>query len=172
MVYVHLYFSTNNDISKRNEREVVIHIKNKIAFSIVELIFVIIIISILSAIAVPKFQAVSEEAYISKASSELSSVRASLFTERQKRILRGDTMNITTLGNIFTTFSAAADGSTPIILQYPPKPCTDSRAKGCWINNEESYIYRFPDTGEAKFKLKNNRLVCDNDDTDCKKLEN
>ena len=135
----------------------------------VELIFVIIIVGILSAIAVPKFQGVSEEAQISKASSVLAAVRMALSTERQKRILRGDTAAITSLGDVFTNFSAAADGSRATVLEYPPAPCG---GKGCWSNAGLSYTYKFPDTGDAKFKLAGNRLVCDDNATDCAKLEN
>jgi len=145
--------------------------KTQKAFTMVELIFVIVIVGILSAIAVPKFQGVSEEAQISKASSVLAAVRMALSTERQKRILRGDTAAITSLGNVFTNFSAAADGSTATVLKYPPTPCAGA---GCWSmsNSGLSYTYKFPDTGDAKFKLAGNRLVCDNDATDCAKLEN
>ena len=60
------------------------------AFTMVELIFVIVIIGILSAIAVPKFQKTSELAYASRAKSTVSALRSAISTERQKRILRGD----------------------------------------------------------------------------------
>ena len=147
--------------------------KTQKAFTIVELIFVIIIIGVLSAIAIPKFDQASKVAQISKASSELAAVRSALSTERQKRILRGDTDPITSLGSVFTNFSAAADNSTPVVLSYPPTACA-SGATGCWTANVDSktYVYSFPDTGDAKFKLDNNRLVCDDDAADCAKLEN
>jgi general secretion pathway protein G len=146
------------------------HHKTQKAFTMVELIFVIVIIGILTAIAVPKFQGVSEEAMISKASSQLASVRSALSTERQKRILQGDFSEITSLGNVFTTFSAAADGATRVVLQYPPTACAGASSKGCWTNSGQSYVYNLPDSGDAKFKLENNKLLCDGDAADCKKL--
>ncbi len=122
------------------------------AFTLLELIFVLVIIGILSAIAVPKFQGVAEEAYISKASNVLASVRTALSTERQKRILRGDTAAITDLGDVFTNFSAAADGTTPVVLDYPPKVCSGDTS--CWIRNSAtSYTYTFPDASVANFTL-------------------
>ncbi len=140
------------------------------AFTMVELIFVVIVIGILSAIALPKFAETTIIAKTSKAASELAAVRSSLATERQKRILRGDTGAITSLGNVFTNFSAAADGSTPAVLDYPPTACSGSE-KGCWAVSGTSYTYKFADSGDAKFKLAGNKLVCDNDASDCAKLE-
>ncbi len=145
-------------------------IKMKRAFTMIELVYVIVIIGILSAIAIPKFSQVGVMARTSKAASELASVRSALATERQKRILRGDTDPITSLGNVFTNFSAAKDGSTPKVLDYPPTVCSGSQ-KGCWTSSGTSYIYRFADSGDAKFKLVNSKLECDNDASDCAKLE-
>ena len=130
------------------------------AFTMVELIFVIIILGILSAIAVPKFQNTAEEAYISKASNVLASVRTALSTERQKRILRGDTAAIGDLGNVFTNFSAAADGTTPKVLQYPPKVCVAGDTS-CWTRvSATSYRYTFPDASVANFTLAASKLEC------------
>jgi len=56
----------------------------------VELIFVIIIIGILSAIAVPKFSKTTEMAYKSRAESTVSALRSVIATQRQKNILRGN----------------------------------------------------------------------------------
>ena len=130
------------------------------AFTLLELIFVLVIIGILSAIAVPKFQGVAEEAYISKASNVLASVRTALSTERQKRILRGDTAAIGDLGNVFTNFSAAADGTTPKVLQYPPKVCVAGDTS-CWTRvSAVSYRYTFPDATTANFTLAASKLDC------------
>ncbi len=144
---------------------------NKNAFTMIELIYVIVIIGILSAIAIPKFQETGVIAHTAKAGSELAAVRSALSTERQKRILRGDSGEITSLGNVFTNFSAAKDGTTPEVLQHPPTACSGT-GTACWTNNGKSYTYKFADSGNAKFKLDKNRLVCDNDPSDCARLEN
>ncbi|MDQ7047611.1 MAG: prepilin-type N-terminal cleavage/methylation domain-containing protein [Sulfurovum sp.] len=67
----------------------------KKAFTMIELVFVIVIIGILSAIAVPKFAATRDDALISKGRAEVAALRSAIATERQKRILRGDFDNIT-----------------------------------------------------------------------------
>ena len=129
----------------------------------VELIFVIIIIGILSAIAVPKFTQTAELAYDSKAKSTLAAVMAAVSTERQKRILRGDTTPITDLGNntyAFNTF----DGGTKPVVSTPVKNCSSVQL-GCWkkviYNGENYFTYYFSDgTPRATFKIDKSRLVC------------
>jgi len=66
------------------------------AFTMVELIFVIIIIGILSAIAIPKFAETGKLAYTSRAESTVAALRSAIATDRQKRILRGDTSSVIT----------------------------------------------------------------------------
>ena len=148
--------------------------KNRRAFTLIELIFVILIIGILTAVAVPRFASTSVLAYTSKAGSELAAVRSALMTERQKRILRGDTDPIDSLAKdtIFDYFSDDAAGNAGAeILQYPPTPCSDDVTKGCWSNDGASYTYFFADEGDAKFKLEKSKLICDEDAADFKQLE-
>jgi len=147
--------------------------KNQKAFTMVELIFVVIVIGILSAIAIPKFKNTMELARDSKGASVLSAVMSSLATERQKRILMGDFDEITTLGGTgsyaFSTFSADTNGKTRDVLSPYIDSCTEG---GCWERDGTSYKYHFADTAEgtADFKLDTNKLVCDSDSTDCEKL--
>ncbi len=61
----------------------------------IELIFVIVIIGILTAIAIPKFANTVTLAEITKAKSEVAAMRSAVSTERQKRILKGVFTNIT-----------------------------------------------------------------------------
>jgi len=143
---------------------------NRLAFTMIELIMVIVVIGILSAIAVPKFTETTIMAHDSKAASVLAAARSSLATERQKRILRGDFAPITSMGNVFTTFSAAADGSTPTVMDQPPKVCGGGDT-ACWSQSGTSYIYTFADSGNVTFTLEGNKLVCDGDASDCERLE-
>jgi len=70
------------------------NIASKKAFSMIELIFVIVVIGILSAIAIPKFAATRDDAVITKAMATIGSIRSAIATERQKRILRGEFADI------------------------------------------------------------------------------
>lgn len=69
-------------------------LKKQNAFTMLELVFVIVIIGILSAIAIPKFAATRDDAIISKARAEVAAMRSAIATERQKRILGGDFTDI------------------------------------------------------------------------------
>ena len=149
------------------------HIKPRQAFTLVELIFVILIIGILSAIAVPKFQGVSEDAYIAKAQSTLANVMSAIATERQKRILKGTFDNIEDLGDETYAFYKFHNGDHNEILSIPKKNCASGAATACWERFDAThYKYHFPnsDDGTADFKLENNKLVCDSDESDCAKL--
>ena len=139
------------------------------AFTMVELIFVIIIIGILAAIALPKFGESAKLAHTAKASSELATVRAALSTERQKRILRGDTADIASLGTVFSSFSGTALSPASPVLQYPPTACSTGQT-GCWTGSGTTYTYYFVDSGSAVFELAGNKLECAAS-SDCSKLE-
>lgn len=61
----------------------------KKAFTMIELVFVIVVIGILSAIAVPKFAATRDDAMTTRGRSAVASLRSALSTLRQKNILKG-----------------------------------------------------------------------------------
>lgn len=147
--------------------------KNRHAFTMIELIYVIVIIGILSAVAIPKFTETAKLAHTAKAKSELMSVMSAIAAERQKRILRADFDPIEALGSGSYAFSNFTNGNQDAVVQFPVENC-GSGDTGCWTRSGTSYIYTFVDSadGNAKFKLDANRLVCDNDATDCATLLN
>lgn len=147
------------------------------AFTMLELTFVIVIIGILSAIAIPKFAATRDDATITKAKTTVASVRNAVATERQKRILRGVFTPITSLSSnsglnkpIFDGFDGDTSNS---VLQYPLQSCKTASSQGCWTQNAAGteYTYTMPVSGSVVFELKNNRFDCkDLTDANCIKL--
>ena len=125
------------------------------AFTMLELIFVIVVIGILAAIAIPKFAATRDDALMTKGLTTLSSVRSAISTERQKQILRGDFSGISKLnggGGIFSRFN---DVNGSLVLEYDIAPCTGI---GCW-STSDGVTYTFISTqGDCTFKLQNNRF--------------
>ncbi len=72
------------------------------AFTLIELIFIIVVLGILAAVALPKLTPWMEEAYISKAQSHVSVIRSGLQNYRSKSLLKGNgtsypDLNTTTL---------------------------------------------------------------------------
>ena len=157
--------------------------KNKKAFTMLELTFVIVIIGILSAIAIPKFAANRDDATVAKAKATVSAIRNAVATERQKRILRGEFTHIFKLSKASGTdkpiFDAFDGNDTNSVLQYPLQSCKDTSAQGCWEETTtgssgtpvSEYTYTMPVSGSVVFELKNNRFDCKTlTETNCKLL--
>ena len=137
-----------------------------------ELTFVIAIIGILSAVAIPKFAGTRDDATISKAKATISAIRNAVATERQKRILRGEFDPIFKLakvsGNDKPIFDAFDGEDSNPVLGYPLQSCKDNNAQGCWIETTtgtlgtpvSEYTFKMPVTGSVIFQLKNNRFDC------------
>ena len=106
-------------------------------FTMIELIFVIVILGILSAVALPKFAALGEEAHIAKARSDISSIRASIANERRSRVIIGDPNYITGLSSNNVTLFDGND-SEHELLQYG---ITSGTADGKWSTTDTSPPY-------------------------------
>lgn len=149
---------------------------NRKAFTMIELVFVIVVIGILSAIAIPKFATTRGDAQIAKAKATVASVRTAVATERQKRILRGVFDPITSLSSdsgynklIFDGING--DTNSPV-LEYPLQSCKDSTAQGCWYTADNvTYTYKLPVSGGVDFNLTSSRFTCKLPNSDnCKLL--
>ena len=147
------------------------------AFTMIELVFVIVVIGILSAIAIPKLAATRDDAVITKARSTISAVRAAIATERQKRVLRGAFSTPITLVDsgqansnskpIFDYFDGST--STARVLEYPLTTCASGVTEGCWkrVNNTD-YRYYMPDgSSYVDFNITNNRFDCKTASSNC-----
>ena len=114
---------------------------NRHAFTMIELVFVIVILGILAAIAVPKLAATRDDAEIAKIRSDVASIRSAIVSERQIHLLRGEVQYISALdqGVASNTDKVALfDGNdtTHILLQYPIYTSRESSGKptsGKWL---------------------------------------
>ena len=152
--------------------------QSKKAFTMIELVFVIVVIGILSAIAIPKFAATRGDAIMTKAKTTVASIRSSISTERQKRILRGEFTDIGKLGKgneksgnkIFNGF----DGNTSHpVLEYGFLSCASSTDTSCWRRvslNPAKYRFNLPTSGSVLFKLENNKFDCNTNNQYCREL--
>ena len=110
----------------------------KKAFTMIELVFVIVVIGILAAIAVPKMAATRDDAIVSKARATVGALRSAISMERQKNILKG----------VFTDINGSAAES---LLDYG----LDSN----WARSGNNFTFTEPSTSNTcVFTVNNNRL--------------
>jgi len=142
---------------------------NHKAFTMLELVFVIVVIGILSAIAIPKFAANRDDATIAKAKTTINAVRSALATERQKRIMSGQFSSITKLSSdtgydkpMFDQFVYSNATTGESVLEYPETSCANDKAQGCWVMLDvNTYTYKMPVSGTVDFNITNNRFNCE-----------
>ncbi|PID47918.1 MAG: ABC transporter permease [Proteobacteria bacterium] len=88
-----------------------------------ELIFVIVILGILAGVAIPRLTATREDAIITKARSDVASIRSSIKTIRARRVLEGNPgYSPSLLDASLTATNNSAKDSGPLfvgILDYP-----------------------------------------------------
>ena len=100
----------------------------------IELVFVIVVIGILAAIAIPRLAATRDDAQIAKGRSDVSAIRSAIVSERQARLLQGNSSYINKLhtgndGNFTTIFDNNGTAANTI-LQYGV--VTQNSTNGHW----------------------------------------
>ncbi len=94
----------------------------------IELVFVIVVLGILATIAVPKFAATRTDAQISKGRADISSIRSAIMTERQSRLIKGDSSWISQLsGNNLKLFTGSDNNHTLLLYGV-----TSGKEDGHW----------------------------------------
>jgi len=136
------------------------------AFTMIELVFVIVVLGILAAVAIPKFAATRMDAQVSKGRSDVATIRSAILTERQSRIIKGEHTWISQLSdNDVTLFTG--DGTNTLLMYGIPAGTSGGHWSRTSTNN---YTYKIGDTSCAftydpdngKFTLSANQdALCD-----------
>ncbi len=147
----------------------------KKAFTMIELIFVIVILGVLSAVAIPKFAKTKEIADISKGRADVAAIRSSILSEKQSRLIKGDNSFITKLSSSTTTLFTGDSSATPprTLMTYGVVAGT---IEGKWsTSGAGAYAFNVGsvDIGFT-YNNANGMFTCDRDHADtgvtCKKL--
>jgi general secretion pathway protein G len=115
------------------------------AFTMLELVFVIVVIGILAAVAVPRLAATRDDAQIAKGRSDIAAIRSAIVSERQVRLLRGDSSYINQLDHAASTdegvtiFDSNGTDTKYTILMYG---ITTKKANGHWMKTATGYTYQ------------------------------
>lgn len=140
------------------------------AFTMLELVFVIVVIGILAAIAVPRLAATRDDAQIAKGRSDVAAIRSAIVSERQTRLIRGDSSYINQLhsgaaGSKTTLFDNNGT-TTNTILQYGL--ATQNSSNGHWDDTVVqtgtiwNYTFRVMNTDVTfDYNATNGTFTCD-----------
>jgi len=150
----------------------------KQAFSMLELVFVIVVIGILSAIAIPKFAATRTDAQIAKARSDISSIRSAILSERQTRLIKGDSSYINQLHSAASSYFDNNGTAANSLLMYAVTP---KNVNGHWKTGASctgnvgskicTYTYQITDEDIVfTYTQTNGTFDCDHTKTMCQNL--
>lgn len=116
--------------------------RNEAGFSLIELVIVIVILGILAAVAIPKYEDMRENARVATLKGELGNIRATLAIQYAKSALTGTPTWPTLNGTIF------ADGSVP---KDPVKNSNAVKTSGS-VDNAGGWLYN-ASTGSVQANL-------------------
>lgn len=150
---------------------------SRFAFTMIELVFVIVVLGILAAIAIPRLAATRDDAEITKGRSDVSAIRSAIVSERQGRLLKGDSAYISKLDQRGAT---SADGemlfddndtntTNGALLQYG---IASGTRNGHWRKTaDNTYQYKVLNA-DTQFTYSSNtgRFDCDHANSNCKLL--
>lgn len=152
------------------------------AFTMIELIFVIVVLGILGAVAIPRLAASRDDAVLVKGKSQVAAIRGGIALQKSKNMLEGTTPFIPAKLDNVTTYGAVDnerlfnfnDGNSSNILEYP---IYSSAKDGSWFKTA-AYLYDFQLVSGITVVFTYNPATgsfdCDRTDTttgsDCKSL--
>ena len=111
----------------------------KYAFTMIEMVFVIVILGILAAMAIPRLSATRIDAQITKARSDIASIRSAIVSERQRRLIKGDSSWIPALSGLSSDkyFDGVDENHT--LLMYG---IVHKNENGHW-HSKDGHTYKF-----------------------------
>jgi general secretion pathway protein G len=123
--------------------------KYKKAFTMIEMIFVIVILGILAAVAIPKMAATRVDAQISKGRSDIASIRSAIISERQSRLIKGENSWITQLHSSSTTYFDGNGSSTLLMYGITAKDENGHWYGYSFLDPCHTYIYKIENSNNV-----------------------
>ncbi|ATB70088.1 hypothetical protein SJPD1_1983 [Sulfurospirillum diekertiae] len=126
----------------------------KLAFTMIELVFVIVILGILGAVAFPKMAPFIEDAKMARGQSNVAAIRSAISNERGKNMLNGVVAFPQILDDAAkdTSGESLFDGNATVsILQYP---LYSKASGGFWMKKSDNGA-----TTQYRYYLSDSRYV-------------
>ena len=146
---------------------------SKSAFTMIELIFVIIIVGVLASVAVAKFGAMKTASDIANARSDVAAIRSAIISERQRSLVQGTAsyMSKLTPNAATSTILFTGDGAGRTLLTYG---FTKGTGAGEWtIISDTQYKYNSgDDVTTFDYNATTGSFNCTAGLNDCDKLAN
>ena len=143
----------------------------------IELIFVIVVIGILSAVAIPRLAASRDDAVLVKGKSQVSAIRSGIAMQKSKRLLEGTkpfvpaNLDSATANIDNKRLFNFGDGNSSNILEYPIY--SKNNHDGSWIKSAANkYKFQLNNTQiEFDYNATNGTFDCtDHTNQNCKDL--
>ncbi len=136
---------------------------NRNGFSMIELVFVIAVLGILAAVAIPKLAVTRTDALIATGKADIAAIRSGIITERQTRLVKGDSAFIA--GADLSSAAKLFDG----VMMYGITPRTGTGSG--WAGSGTAYTYKAGGTTTAfTYNPANGKFTCTAGAGDCDKL--
>ena len=143
------------------------------AFTMIELIFVIVILGILSSIAISRMAVTRDDAMITKGRSQVSAIRNAIALAKSMKMMQGNVAYPSKLDNLASASATSGklfdtDGTTKL-LDYPVYAKNDD---GHWTKKSTN-VYTFHIMGQDidfTYNKNDGSFDCDHTDNICKKL--
>ncbi|MDD2791305.1 MAG: prepilin-type N-terminal cleavage/methylation domain-containing protein [Sulfurimonas sp.] len=90
--------------------------KFKYAFTMIELVFVIVVLGILAAVAIPKLAVTRNDATLAKGKADIATIRSAIVTERQSQLIKGVNTWIPKLSNGTGALFTGSDANRTLLM--------------------------------------------------------
>jgi len=141
---------------------------SKEAFTLLELVFVIVVIGILATVAAPRLWVTRDDAIISKGRADVATIRSAISTYKQKQLLEAKTPLYP------DTLDSAAKNkeNEPLFSNILDYPVYSSKSEGKWMKTgDRQYKYSIQgDKVSFDYNKSNGKFDCDHTDKWCREL--
>ncbi len=137
------------------------------AFTMIELVFVIVVIGILASVALPKLWVTRDDAIISKGRADIATIRSAISTVRQKNLLEGNPSYPAILDSALVNTE-----NEPLFTEILDYPVYAKNTDGNWMKTgANEYTYKVMGTGVAfDYNSSSGKFDCDHSITHCQTL--